>query len=64
MAAFEKSKAVIQFLSIEYLLLGDVLRTLDNPISDLLGKLSPQQRGGALKILQLYSDATGHVDEC
>jgi len=50
-------------ISIDYLLFGDVSRTLDNPISDLLGKLSPRQREDALKILQLYADAAGHVDE-
>lgn len=47
-------------VSIDYLLFGDVAHTLDNPISDLLSRLSPRQREDALKILQLYADAASH----
>lgn len=50
-------------ISIDYLLFGDVSCTLDNPISDLLGRLSPRQKEDALKILQLYANAAGNVDE-
>jgi transcriptional regulator with XRE-family HTH domain len=43
--------------SVDYLLFGDLSYSLDNPLTEALGRLSPQQREDALKILQLYSKA-------
>ena len=44
-------------ISIDYLLFGDLSCTLENPLTDILSALSPQQREDALKILQLYANA-------
>ena len=44
-------------ISIDYLLLGDVSYSLNNPIADILSHLSPRQQADATKILSLYSDA-------
>lgn len=44
-------------ISMDYLLLGNVSYTLDNPVTEILGRLSPRQREDAAKILQLYADA-------
>ena len=41
----------------DYLLFGDLSYTLENPLTDILSTLSPQQREDALKILQLYANA-------
>ena len=42
-------------ISVDYLLFGNLSYSLDNPLTEALGRLSPQQREDALKILQLYS---------
>ena len=44
-------------ISVDYLLFGNLSYSLDNPLTEALGRLSPQQREDALKILQLYSKA-------
>ena len=44
-------------ISTDYLLFGDLSYTLENPLTDILHALSPQQREDALKILQLYANA-------
>ena len=44
-------------ISMDYLLFGDLSYTLENPLTDILHALSPQQREDALKILQLYANA-------
>ena len=44
-------------ISIDYLLFGNLSYTLENPLTDILNALSPQQREDALKILQLYANA-------
>lgn len=44
-------------ISIDFLLFGDVARTLDNPMSAVLDGLSSHQKADALKILQLYAAA-------
>ena len=44
-------------ISIDYLLFGNLSYTLENPLTDILSALSPQQREDALKILQLYANA-------
>lgn len=44
-------------ISIDYLLLGDLSGTLENPLVSILNDLSQQQREDALKILQIYAKA-------
>ena len=44
-------------ISIDYLLLGDLSYSTENPLVDSLNALSPQQREDALKIVLLYSNA-------
>ncbi|MCI8478925.1 MAG: helix-turn-helix transcriptional regulator [Oscillospiraceae bacterium] len=44
-------------ISLDYLLLGDLSYPLQNPLVDILGTLSQEQREDALKILQLYAKA-------
>jgi len=44
-------------LSIDYLLFGNLPYSQENPITEILQELSPEQRGDALKILALYAKA-------
>ena len=44
-------------VSIDYLLLGEVSGTSQNPITEIYDQLSPQQRADAVKILELYAKA-------
>lgn len=44
-------------ISIDYLLLGSLAYSLENPISKVLECLSPQQQADATQILRLYSKA-------
>lgn len=41
-------------ISIDYLLLGDLANTVNNPLADIFNKLSQRQRDDALTILQIY----------
>lgn len=44
-------------ISTDYLLLGDLSYSIENPLVDCLNALSSQQREDALKIVLLYSKA-------
>lgn len=44
-------------ISIDYLLFGDLSCALENPLTEILGGLSPQQKEDALKVLRLFSKA-------
>lgn len=44
-------------ISIDFLLFGDLSYSLENPLAETLNRLSPQRRGDALKILQLFANA-------
>ena len=44
-------------VSIDYLLLGDLSQSLDNPIAGILDGLSPSQKADAAKIIELYAKA-------
>lgn len=44
-------------ISVDYLLFGDLAYSHENPLTETLHHLSPQQREDAIKILQLYSKA-------
>ena len=44
-------------ISIDFLLFGNVAYSMDNPIVNLLERLSPVQRADALKIFQIYANA-------
>lgn len=44
-------------VSIDYLLLGDISGSPQNPITEIYNQLSPQQREDAVKILELYQKA-------
>ena len=44
-------------VSIDYLLLGDISGSPQNPIAEIYNQLSPQQREDAVKILELYQKA-------
>lgn len=44
-------------ISVDYLLFGDLSGSLENPLTEMFRRLSPQQREDAIKILQLYSKA-------
>lgn len=44
-------------VSIDYLLLGDISGSPQNPIAEIYDQLSPQQREDAVKILELYRKA-------
>lgn len=44
-------------ISIDYLILGDLPYTCENPMVDVFNGLTVQQREDALKILQLYAKA-------
>lgn len=44
-------------ISIDFLLFGNLAYSLDNPIVNLLERLSPSQRADALKLLQIYANA-------
>lgn len=44
-------------ISVDYLLFGNLLYSLGNPITEILHKLSPKQREDAIKILTLYTKA-------
>lgn len=44
-------------VSMDYLLLGSIAQTLDNPFVETLESLSPRQREDAEQILRLYAKA-------
>ncbi len=44
-------------ISIEYLLFGDAAYTFENPLTEILNGLSPQQKEDALRVLRLFSKA-------
>ena len=44
-------------ISMDYLLLGDAARALEDPVSTILDGLPPRRREDALRILRLYADA-------
>lgn len=46
-------------VSVDYLLFGNLTCSLENPLTEALRGLSPQQREDAIKIIQLYSKACG-----
>ncbi len=47
-------------VSIDYLLFGNLADSLENLLTNILAKLSPQERADAAKILQLYAAACGY----
>ena len=44
-------------ISIDYLLFGDAAYTFENPLTEILNGLSPQQKEDALRVLRLFSKA-------
>lgn len=50
-------------ISVDYLLFGDLSNPLENPLTETLRRLSPQQREDAIKILQIYSRACETQDK-
>ena len=44
-------------ISIAYLLFGDAAYTFENPLTEILNGLSPQQKEDALRVLHLFSKA-------
>ena len=50
-------------ISVDYLLFGDLSNSLENPLTETLRRLSPQQREDAIKILQIYSKACETQDK-
>ena len=44
-------------ISIDYLLFGDAAYTFENPLTEILNGLSPQQNEDALRVLRLFSKA-------
>ena len=50
-------------ISIDYLLFGDAAYTFENPLTEILNGLSPQQKEDALRVLRLFSKASNHKNQ-